>query len=83
VCVVRVSTDTEIAAEVDRRFFGKIKSTIVMFISYIRLGVYGSIGYLGYHITVRWIYLVLGAAIFSGLLLKLARGTIVRDVVKT
>jgi predicted MFS family arabinose efflux permease len=83
VCVVRVSTDTEIAAEVDRKFFGKIKSTIIMFISYISLGVYASIGYLGDHISVRWIFLVLGVAIFSGFLLKLARGSGFRDVAKT
>lgn len=82
VCVVRISTDTEIAAEVDRKYFGKIKSTIIMFISYISLGVYGSVGYLGDHISVRWIFLVLGAAIFCGFLLRLAKGSLFKGVVK-
>lgn len=83
ICVVRVSTDTEIAALVDRKYFGKIKSTIIMFISYISLGVYGAVGYLGDHVSVRWIFLVLGVAIFSGLLLKLAGGAWFRGVAKT
>lgn len=74
VCIVRISTDTEIAAEVDRKYFGKIKSTIIMFISYMSLGIYGLIGYLGDHISVRWIFLMLGAAILSGVLLKFATG---------
>jgi DHA3 family macrolide efflux protein-like MFS transporter len=74
ICVVRVSTDTEIAAEVDRRYFGKIKSTIIMFVSYISLGVYGLVGYLGDHISVRWIFLALSMAMLGGFLLNLARG---------
>ncbi|MET3134807.1 DHA3 family macrolide efflux protein-like MFS transporter [Oxalobacteraceae bacterium GrIS 1.11] len=65
-CMIRVNTDTILVTEVDPQYFGKVKATITMFISYIGLGVYGSVGYIGDHISIRSIYLALGLAIFFG-----------------
>lgn len=73
ICIVRVSTDTDLVTNVDRDYFGKIKSTITMFISYITLGLYGVLGYLGENLSIRFILLGLAAVIFCGFLLRLAR----------
>jgi predicted MFS family arabinose efflux permease len=74
ICAVRISTSTVIAADVDPAYFGKIKSCITMFISCISLAVYATVGYLGDQVSVRWIFLTLGAAILGGFLLKLSKG---------
>lgn len=56
-CIIRVNTDTIIAAEVDPAFFGKIKATISMFTAYGGLLVYSFVGYAGDKVSVRSIYL--------------------------
>jgi DHA3 family macrolide efflux protein-like MFS transporter len=74
ICVVRISTSTIIVADVDPAYFGRIKSGITMFISYVSLGVYGTVGYLGDRVSVRWIFTALGGAILGGFLLRPRRG---------
>lgn len=78
VCGVRVSTETEIAAAVDYGYFGKIKSVITMFISYISLGVYGIVGYLGDRVSARWIFLALCVTVFVCFIFKLIKENFVR-----
>jgi DHA3 family macrolide efflux protein-like MFS transporter len=80
-CVIRVNTDTIIVTEVDPVYFGRVKATISMFISYMSLLVYAVVGYTADKISVRWIYLglcllILGAA---GIAMMHARRK-VRDV---
>ncbi len=74
ICVVRISTSTVIAANVNPAYFGKIKSCITMFISCISIAVYATVGYLGDRVSVRWIFLALGVGILGGCLLKLSKG---------
>lgn len=70
ICIVRVSTSTVLAADVDRAYFGRVKSGITMFISYISLGAYGAVGYVGDRVSARYIFLALGAVILGGSLLR-------------
>ncbi|MET3135536.1 hypothetical protein AAKU55_005847 [Oxalobacteraceae bacterium GrIS 1.11] len=49
--------------------FGKVKSTITMFISYMGLAVYGFVGLLGGRISIRSMYLVICIAVVLGLVL--------------
>lgn len=67
-CTIRVNTDTILISEVDPAHFGRIKSTITMFISYIGLAVYAVVGYLGDMVAIRTIYMALGSALFLGFL---------------
>jgi MFS family permease len=66
-CSIRINTDTILVSEVDPKVFGKIKSMITMFISYVGIAVYCGVGYLGDHVSVRYIYLALCVAILTGL----------------
>lgn len=70
VCVVRVSTDTQLSSDVDREYFGKVKSIITMFISYVSLAVYAIVGYLGDHVSIRSIFLGAAVTIFSCFLFR-------------
>jgi DHA3 family macrolide efflux protein-like MFS transporter len=65
--MIRVNGDTEILRIVDPSHFGKIKSGIIMMISWCSLIVYGAVGYLGDVVSARSIYLVVaGVVIFVG-----------------
>ncbi|WP_241611778.1 MFS transporter [Rosenbergiella epipactidis] len=65
-CVLRLLTDTILVTQVDRRYFGKVKASIAMVISYLSLGVYAIVGYLGDEVSIRWIYLALLSMILLG-----------------
>ncbi|MET3139927.1 DHA3 family macrolide efflux protein-like MFS transporter [Undibacterium sp. GrIS 1.2] len=67
-CTIRVNTDTILVSEVDPAYFGRVKSTITMFISYIGLALYAVVGYLGDTVAIRTIYIALGSALFLGFL---------------
>lgn len=76
ICIVRVSTDTDLLSNVDRDYFGKVKSTITMFISYISLGLYGLLGYMGDGLSLRFILLGLAVVIFGGFIIRAVRVTL-------
>lgn len=63
ICMVRVNTDTILATEISHEYFGRIKSTITMMISYASLIIYGLVGLMGDLISIRWIYLMLAGLI--------------------
>lgn len=63
VVMIRVNSDTLIAIGVKPSQFGKVKSAISMFISYVSLITYAGVGYLGDIISVRWIYSILSAVV--------------------
>ncbi len=68
--MLRINGDTEIAKTVAAAHFGKIKSGVVMIISWTSLGVYGLVGYLGDTVSSRYIYLALaGVTLTCGLLM--------------
>ncbi|MES2743621.1 MAG: MFS transporter [Pseudomonadota bacterium] len=75
-CVIRVHTDTIIVSEVNPAYFGKVKATIAMFISYVSLAVYVAVGYAGDRMSVRYIYLALGLVIFLAFLATLYRAAV-------
>jgi hypothetical protein len=71
--MIRINGDTEIARTVDAAHFGKIKSGIIMMISWASLIVYGAIGYLADQVSVRNIYLSLGVLVTVCAVVMLAR----------
>ncbi|MDN3576670.1 MFS transporter [Chitinimonas viridis] len=73
VCAVGINTNTVLVADVDPAYFGKIKSAIAMFISYISLAVYGLLSLFGDLVSSRWIYAALSAFVMAGVVVKLVR----------
>jgi MFS transporter, DHA3 family, macrolide efflux protein len=73
-CMIRISINTVLVGEVDRAFYGKVRSIITMFESYISLGLYASVGYLGDHIPVRWVFGMLAAIILTGFVIRVSAG---------
>lgn len=71
-CVIRISINTVLVGEVDRGFYGKIRSIVTMFESYISLGLYASVGYLGDHIPVRWVFAILAATMLMGFVVRVS-----------
>lgn len=68
--MLRINGDTEIARHVDPAHFGKIKSGVVMIVSWSSLIVYATVGYLGDAISARSIYLAAaGFILLCGLLM--------------
>lgn len=71
--MLRINGDTEIVKTVAAAHFGKIKSGVIMIISWSSLAVYGLVGYLGDTVSSRYIYLALAAITLSCGLLMLSR----------
>ncbi|MEO8153334.1 MAG: MFS transporter [Rhizobacter sp.] len=68
--MLRINGDTEIAKTVAPAHFGKIKSGVVMLISWLSLAVYGAVGYLGDTVSSRYIYVSLaGFTLICGVLM--------------
>lgn len=68
--MLRINGDTEIAKTVAAAHFGKIKSGVVMILSWTSLAVYGLVGYLGDTVPNRYIYLALACiTLICGLLM--------------
>lgn len=61
--MLRINGDTEIARLADQAHFGKIKSGIVMVLSWGSLAVYAGVGYLGDLVSARLIYLATAVAL--------------------
>lgn len=62
--MIRINGDTEILRIVDPSHYAKIKSGIIMMISWSSLIVYGSIGYIGDAISARYIFAVAACIVF-------------------
>lgn len=62
-CVIRINTDTILVSRVDPAYFGRVKASITMFISYVSLVVYLAVGYAGDNMSVRYIYLAVSVVI--------------------
>lgn len=58
-CAIRINTDTILVSEVGPEYFGKVKATIAMFISFISIAVYGCVGYLGDVVNLRYLFAML------------------------
>lgn len=63
--MIRINADTAIASIAQRDHFGKIKSGIVMAISWCSLAVYGGVGWLGDQVSARIVYLGVALALVT------------------
>lgn len=74
--MLRINGDTEIARHVAPAHFGKIKSGVVMLVSWASLVVYGLAGYLGDAVSARHLYLGMAALTLGcGVLMLMRRRT--------
>ncbi len=71
--MLRINGDTEIAKTVAPAHFGKIKSGVVMIISWASLAVYAAVGYLGDAVSARYLYLTAAAVALGCGVLMLSR----------
>lgn len=74
-CVIRVNTDTILVSRVDPAYFGRVKASIAMFISYVSLVVYLAVGYAGDKMSVRYIYLAVSVVILTAVVTACLRGS--------
>lgn len=79
--MIRINGDTEIVRIAHQSHFGKIKSGVVMVISWCSLLVYACVGYLGDLVSARLIYLVtalvlVGAGVAFGIAARRSASTV-------
>jgi MFS family permease len=71
-CVLRIGSDTMMIGSADPAHYGKIKSTVMMFIAWFGLLIYAAVGFWGDRVSMRWIYRADAALLAVGLLVALA-----------
>jgi predicted MFS family arabinose efflux permease len=74
-CIIRINTDTILVSNVDPVYFGRVKASIAMFISYVSLAVYLAVGFAGDKMSVRYIYLAVSVVILVAVVAALARSS--------
>ncbi len=70
---LRIHADTQIVRLVDPAHFGKIKSGVVMLVSWASLATYAAVGWAGDQFSSRGIYLAVALPVLAAALLMLAR----------
>jgi DHA3 family macrolide efflux protein-like MFS transporter len=77
VCANNVHINTLLATEIDPWHFGKVKSVITFFVSWLSVVLYSGVGYIGDLVSVRWIFLSVSMCILAAVVSRFVRERVV------